>query len=161
MWIDQVVIDRGSTDGLEVGMSVMSNNGLVGRVTDVNPTSSKVTLLTTRDETAVLTSAEIVLEGETVFGVVNGYDPNRDLLIMDQIIADSEIELETDVVTSGMGGLVPRGLLIGTVAEVSLDNHGLGQRVFIKPASDFKDIRYVTIIKRQVESIGQTEEESE
>lgn len=161
MWIDQVVIDRGSSDGLEVGMSVMSNNGLAGRVTDVNPTSSKVTLLTTTDDTAVLTSAEIVLENETVFGVINGYDTNRNQLIMDQIIAESEIELGADVVTSGMGGLVPRGLLVGTVAEVTLDNHGLGQRVYIEPATNFKDIRYVTVINRQAESPSDTDEESE
>ena len=161
MWIDQVIIDRGSSDGLEVGMSVMSNNGLAGRVTDVNPTSSKVTLLTTTDDTAVLTSAEIILEDETIFGVINGYDTNRNQLIMDQIIAESDIELGTDVVTSGMGGLVPRGLLVGTVAEVALDSHGLGQRVFIEPATNFKDIRYVTIINRQAESPSIIDEESE
>lgn len=161
MWIDQIVIDRGSSDELEIGMSVMSNNGLVGRVTDVNPTSSKVTLLTTTDETSVLTSAEIVFEDETVFGVINDYDSNREELIMEQVIADTEIEVGTDVVTSGMGGLVPRGLLVGTVTEVSLDRHGLGQRVYIKPATDFKDIRYVTIINRHAESPIETEEESE
>lgn len=160
-WIDQVIIDRGSSDGLEIGMSVMSNNGLAGRVTDVNPTSSKVTLLTTTDDTAVLTSAEIILEDETIFGVINGYDTNRNQLIMDQIIAESDIELGTDVVTSGMGGLVPRGLLVGTVAEVALDSHGLGQRVFIEPATNFKDIRYVTIINRQAESPSIIDEESE
>ncbi len=161
MWIDQVVINRGSTDGLEIGMSVMSHNGLAGRVTDVNPTSAKVTLLTTSDDTSVLTSAEIVLEDETVFGVINGYDSSRDLLVMEQIISDSEIELGADVVTSGMGGLVPRGLLVGTVAEVSLDRHGLGQRVYIEPATDFKDLRYVTIISRQADSFSGAEEESE
>lgn len=161
MWIDQVIIDRGSSDGLEIGMSVMSNNGLAGRVTDVNPTSSKVTLLTTTDDTAVLTSAEIILEDETIFGVINGYDTNRNQLIMDQIIAESDIELGTDVVTSGMGGLVPRGLLVGTVAEVALDSHGLGQRVFIEPATNFKDIRYVTIVNRQAESPSIIDEESE
>ncbi len=160
-WIDQVIIDRGSSDGLEIGMSVMSNNGLAGRVTDVNPTSSKVTLLTTTDDTAVLTSAEIILEDETIFGVINGYDTNRNQLIMDQIIAESDIELGTDVVTSGMGGLVPRGLLVGTVAEVALDSHGLGQRVFIEPATNFKDIRYVAIINRQAESPSIIDEESE
>ena len=161
MWIDHVVIDRGSSDGLEIGMSVMSNNGLAGRVTDVNPTSSKVTLLTTTDDTAVLTSAEIILGDETVFGVINGYDTRRNQLIMDQIIAESEIELGTDIVTSGMGGLVPRGLLVGTVAEVTLDNHGLGQRVYIEPATNFKDIRYVTIINRQAESPSALNDESE
>jgi len=161
MWIDQIVIDRGSSDGLENGMSVMSNNGLIGRVSEVNPTSSKVTLLTTNDEAAVQTSTEIVQEDETIFGVVNGYDTERGYLIMEQITSDSTIEEGNEVVTSGLGGLVPRGLLVGTVAEVSLDRHGLGQRVYIDPASNFEDIRFVSIINRDAETVDNQEEGSE
>ena len=166
-WIDQIVIDRGSRDGLENGMSVMSNNGLVGRVVEVNPTSSKVTLLTTNDEAAVYTSAEITLEDETLFGVINGYDSNRKALIMEQITSTATIEEGSTVTTSGLGGLVPKGLLIGTVSEVSLDRHGLGQRVYIEPATNFEDIRFVTIINREAETVdsfndsADTEEESE
>lgn len=166
-WIDQVVIDRGNRDGLVNGMSVMSNNGLVGRVVEVNPTSSKVTLLTTNDEAAVYTSAEIALEDETLFGVINGYDTNRKALIMEQITSTSTIEEGATVTSSGLGGLVPKGLLIGTVSEVSLDRHGLGQRVYIEPATNFEDIRFVTIIDREAETVDKsnhsadTEEESE
>lgn len=160
-WIDQLVIDRGSSDGLENGMSVMSNNGLVGRVSEVSPTSAKVILLTTNDETAVLTSTEIVQEDETIFGVINGYDAERENLIMEQITSDSTIEEGADVVTSGLGGLVPRGLLVGTVAEVSLDRHGLGQRVYIEPAADFSDVRFVSIVDREAETINSTDEEDQ
>jgi len=161
MWIDQVIIDRGSRDGLENGMSVLSNNGLVGRVAEVNLTSSKVTLLTTNDEAAVLTSAEIALEEETLFGVINGYDSNRKALIMEQITSTTTIEEGSTVVTSGLGGLVPRGLLVGTVSEISLDRHGLGQRVYIEPATNFEDIRFVTIINREVETIDNSNNETE
>lgn len=154
MWIDQIIIDRGSSDGLVSGMSVMSNYGLVGRVTEVSPTSSKVTLLTTNDEAAVLSSAEIILEDETIFGVINGFDTNSGLLIMEQITSTTTIEEGTSVVTSGLGGLVPRGLLVGEVVSVTLDRHGLGQRVYIKPAADFEDIRFVTIINRQAETVN-------
>lgn len=154
MWIDQVIIDRGSSDGLTNGMSVLSNKGLVGRVTQVNPTSSKVTLLTTNDQASVLTSAEIALEDETIFGVINGFDNNRGLLMMEQITSTSTIKEGTNVVTSGLGGLVPRGLVVGTVAEVTLDSHGLGQRVYIEPAADFEDIRFVTIVNRTAETMN-------
>jgi len=160
-WIDQIVINRGSSDGLENGMSVMANNGLVGRVSEVNPTSSKVTLLTTNDEAAVLTSTEIIQGDETIFGVINGYDAEQGYLIMEQITSDSTIEEGNDVVTSGLGGLVPRGLLVGTVADVSLDRHGLGQRVYIEPASNFEDLRFVSIINRDVETVNDFEEGSE
>ena len=151
-WIDQVIIDRGSSDGLERGMSVMSNNGLIGRVSDVNPTSSKVTLLSTTDTTSTLTSTQIVQEDETIFGVLMGYDTERELLIMGQVTSESSIEVGQEVVTSGLGGVVPKGLLVGTVAEVSLDGYGLGQQIYIDPATDFKDIQFVTIINRLEEN---------
>lgn len=161
-WIDQVIIDRGSSDGLERGMSVMSNNGLIGRVSDVNPTSSKVTLLSTTDTTSTLTSTQIVQEDETIFGVLMGYDTERELLIMGQVTSESSIEVGQEVVTSGLGGVVPKGLLVGTVAEVSLDGYGLGQQIYIDPATDFKDIQFVTIINRLAETPDFTDgEESE
>ena len=161
-WIDQVIIDRGSSDGLERGMSVMSNNGLIGRVSDVNPTSSKVTLLSTTDTTSTLTSTQIVQEDETIFCVLMGYDTERELLIMGQVTSESSIEVGQEVVTSGLGGVVPKGLLVGTVAEVSLDGYGLGQQIYIDPATDFKDIQFVTIINRLAETPDFTDgEESE
>ena len=161
-WIDQVIIDRGSSDGLERGMSVMSNNGLIGRVSDVNPTSSKVTLLSTADTSSTLTSTQIVQADETIFGVLMGYDTERELLIMGQVTSESSIEVGQEVVTSGLGGVVPKGLLVGTVAEVSLDGYGLGQQIYIDPATDFKDIQFVTIINRLAETPDFTDgEESE
>lgn len=160
-WIDQVIIDRGSSHGLMNGMSVMSNNGLVGRVSEVSPTSAKVTLLTTTDEAAVLTSSEIIQEETNIFGVVLDFDIETGYLIMEQITSTETIEIGSDIVTSGLGGLVPRGLIVGTVAEVTLDKHGLGQRVYIDPAADFENIRFVTIINREAEILPETDKESE
>ena len=160
-WIDQIIIDRGSRDGLVNGMSVMSNNGLVGRVAEVNPTSAKVTLLTTNEEAAVFTSTEILQDDENIFGVINGYDHDREALVMEQITSPDSIEEGAEVVTSGLGGLVPRGLLVGTISEVSLDRHGLGQRVYIEPAADFENIRFVTIINREGEIIEESDFEEE
>lgn len=160
-WIDQVVIDRGSMDGLELGMSVMSKNGLVGRISEVSPTSSKVTLLSTTAPSSILTSTEIMQEEETIFGVLTGFDLERNELVMEQITSEAAIEIGKEVITSGLGGLVPRGLLVGTITEISLDSQGLGQRVYIEPATDFTDIQFVTIINRIAESPEFISEESE
>ncbi len=160
-WVDQMIIDRGSSDGLTNGMSIMSNNGLVGRVSEVSPTSSKVTLLTADKETAILTSAEIINEADTIFGVINAYDSDKKQLVMEQIISTDSIEIGSEIVTSGLGGVVPRGLLVGVVSEVTLDRHGLGQRVYIEPAADFENIRFVTIIHREAELLDDQSEESE
>ena len=160
-WVDQVIVDRGSMDGLERGMSVMSKNGLVGRISEVSPTSSKVTLLSTTAPSSILTSTEIMQEEETIFGVLTGFDLERNELVMEQITSEAAIEIGNEVITSGLGGLVPRGLLVGTITEISLDSQGLGQRVYIEPATDFTDIQFVTIINRIAESPEFISEESE
>lgn len=160
-WVDQVIVDRGSMDGLERGMSVMSKNGLVGRISEVSPTSSKVTLLSTTAPSSILTSTEIMQEEETIFGVLTGFDLERNELVMEQITSEAAIEIGKEVITSGLGGLVPRGLLVGTITEISLDSQGLGQRVYIEPATDFTDIQFVTIINRIAESPEFISEESE
>lgn len=151
-WVDQVVIDRGSQDGVEIGMPVMSGNGLIGRISETNPTSSKVVLLTNIEQTSNQVASEIVMEEDTVYGIVSDYDEDANQLLMSQITSTIEISEGELVTTSGLGGSIPRGLVIGEVEEVSMGAHGLAQQVYVKPATDFNNIRFVTIIHRQAES---------
>lgn len=147
-WVDQIIVDRGSQDGVEVGMPVMSGNGLIGRISEVNPTSSKVVLLTNIEQTANQVSSEIILDEEIVYGLISGYDNSAEHLVMSQITSTIEIDEGELITTSGLGGVIPRGLVIGEVEEVTMDAHGLAQQVYVRPAADFENIRYVTIINR-------------
>ncbi|MCC5889534.1 MAG: rod shape-determining protein MreC [Alkalibacterium sp.] len=151
-WVDQIVVDRGSQDGVAVGMPVMSGNGLIGRISEVNPTSSKIVLLTNIEQTANQVSSEIVLDEEIIYGLISGYDSSNDRLVMSQITSTLEISEGELITTSGLGGMIPRGLVIGEVEEVSMDSHGLAQQVYVSPAADFDNLRYVTIINRLAES---------
>lgn len=150
-WVDQIIIDRGSQDGVEIGMPVMSGNGLVGRISEVNPTSSKVVLLTNIEQSSNQVSSEIVMD-EIVYGIISGYDSENKRLTMSQITSSVSVEEGEVVSTSGLGGAIPRGLVIGEVEEVGMDSFGLAQEVYVKPVADFNNIRYVTIIQRQAES---------
>lgn len=155
-WIDQLIIDRGSQNGLEVNMSVLSENGLIGRIIEVNPTNSKVQLLTTTNQSINHVSAELLsTEGEAVNGVITGYEEETNRLIMSQITTDAQIEEGQEVITSGLGGVTPRSLNIGTVDQVLFDRFGLSQEVYIKPATDFSDIRYVTVVFREAGSVNE------
>ncbi len=180
-WIDQLVVDRGSENGVEIGMAVMSQNGLVGRVTEVSPLSAKVTLMTTANQRDNLVSAEIHVEQagsdqtvdeqeedhnekesteEIVHGVVEGYDQNTKRLIMEQITSNADLHEGQVVYTSGLSNQTPRSLIIGTIDEVTSGDFGLTQRVYITPAADFDDIRYVTIVKRLAEKAPEDMEAS-
>ena len=151
-WRDIVTINKGANDGLTPQMSVMSDNGLVGKVLDVNPTSARVALLSNNDNTLVRVAAMIQGEKESIYGTLTGYDHEKNILIMSQIQATQEIKVGDKVVTSGLGGVSPSSLYIGTVEEVAMDRFGLYKEVRIKPAADTNDVRYVTVVKRTSES---------
>lgn len=151
-WRDIVTINKGANDGLTPQMSVMSDNGLVGKVLDVNPTSARVALLSNNDNTLVRVAAMIQGEKESIYGTLTGFDHEKNILIMSQIQATQEIKVGDKVVTSGLGGVSPSSLYIGTVEEVAMDRFGLYKEVRIKPAADTNDVRYVTVVKRASES---------
>ncbi|MFO8070145.1 MAG: rod shape-determining protein MreC [Alkalibacterium sp.] len=151
-WVDQIVVDRGSQDGVEIGMPVMSGNGLIGRISETNPTSSKVVLLTNIEQTSNQVSSEVVMEDDTVYGIISNFNNETNRLLMSQITSTVDIEEGELVTTSGLGGSIPRGLVIGEVNEVSMDSHGLAQQVYVTPSADFNNIRFVTIIHRTAES---------
>lgn len=151
-WRDIVTTNKGSNDGLTPQMSVMSDNGLVGKVLDVNPTSARVALLSNNDNTLVRVAAMIQGEKESIYGTLTGFDHEKNILIMSQIQATQEIKVGDKVVTSGLGGVSPSSLYIGTVEEVAMDRFGLYKEVRIKPAADTNDVRYVTVVKRTSES---------
>ena len=150
-WRDIVTINKGANDGLTPQMSVMSDNGLVGKVLDVNPTSARVALLSNNDNTLVRVAAMIQGEKESIYGTLTGFDHEKNILIMSQIQATQEIKVGDKVVTSGLGGVSPSSLYIGTVEEVAMDRFGLYKEVRIKPAADTNDVRYVTVVKRTSE----------
>lgn len=154
-WINQVIIDLGTMNGMERGMPVMNNNGLVGYISETNPTSSKVTLISNVDLSASKVSSEIILdeEEEAIQGIISEYKTDTNQLVMSQITSDVEIKPGTLVTTSGLGGAFPRGLVIGEVEAVRLDEQGLERLVFIKPLSDFNNIRIVSVIERSAEAV--------
>ena len=154
-WRDIVTINKGANDGLTPQMSVMSDNGLVGKVLDVNPTSARIALLSNADNTLVRVAAMIQNEKEPIYGTITGYDEKTNMLVMSQIQATQDIKVGDKVVTSGLGGISPNSLYIGTVEEVAMDRFGLYKEVKIRPAADTNDVRYVTVVIRTSESEGQ------
>ncbi len=154
-WRDVITINKGSNDGIQPQMSVMSDNGLVGKVMDVNPTSARVALLSNADNTLIRVAAMIQNEKEPIYGTITGYDDKTNTLVMSQIQATQDIKVGDKVVTSGLGGISPNSLYIGTVEEVAMDRFGLYKEVKIHPAADTNDVRYVTVVIRSSESEGQ------
>ena len=151
-WQDMLIVDKGSSDGIEGNMAVMSQKGLIGRVMEVNAHSSKVQLLTSDTKTSNHFPIKITSASGNYFGVLNKYDTKAQQLIASEITGSQDIK-EGDVVqTSGLGGNSPADLAIGTVVKVKPDSYGLNREVYIKPYAQMYDISVVTIIQRMAGS---------
>ncbi|MGH2103077.1 rod shape-determining protein MreC [Aerococcus urinaeequi] len=160
-WLDSITIDVGTNSGIEENMSVMTESGLVGHVTEVSATSSKVQLLITENNQMKNVAVSIQTDDGIVSGILSDYDEKTQELILKQVPNDAKVSEGNTVTTSGLGGVSPEGLIIGEVTSASSDNFGLSQLVKVKPAADFKDIRSVLVIMTLNESSSDTSADSE
>lgn len=151
-WMETLTIDVGSSQGVKENMAVMAGNGLVGRIIEVNANSSKVLLLTSEKSNAGMVSANIQSKSGSANGIVSSYDRKTKRYIMTQVDPEAEVKEGEMVITSGLGGIIPRTLLIGEVVNVRMDDYGLFQTVEIVPAGEMTDIRFVTVIMREGQS---------
>lgn len=151
-WFDQLTIDKGSDDGIETNMAVMTSSGMIGKIEDVSRSTSSVQLLSGFNETNRI-SAQISggenedgEEQETIFGLIEGYDEKDGMLLFTGVKPELEVKKGSTVVSSGLGGVFPKGLPIGEVDSVELDQYGLSQTIHVKPTADLYDIEQVMVV---------------
>ncbi|MFD1466134.1 rod shape-determining protein MreC [Lapidilactobacillus mulanensis] len=151
-WQNYLVINRGSSAGVKKNMPVMSGSGLIGRIIEVNKTNSKVELVSSNNNSSNRFAAEISTSAETpVSGLITDFDNKTATLVMSHLVTADKVKKGQQVITSGLGGLTPRGLLIGTVAQVKKDNYGLASTIYVKPAANLNNFSVVTVISRSIE----------
>lgn len=139
-----LTIDQGLLQGVVTGMPVIVYGGvLVGRVTEVFPKSARVMLLT-HPESAV---SAVTVEGGAQ-GIVKGeYGLG---LLFDMVLQDAALGSSDHLVTSGLGGELPKNLLIGTAQESRLSSDHLYQQSSVVSPVSFDTLRYVFIIKNSL-----------
>lgn len=154
-WNDVVTIDKGLQHGIKKDMAVITSAGLIGRVQSVSNFSSTVELLTAIERSNHITA--LILSTQTVNGVtthpqINGvieeYDNREHLLIMRKIPLGQKIEPKQPVVTSGLGGVMPRGLVVGHVVRVVPGDYGLTQTAYVQPSANFSQLNEVMVVER-------------
>jgi len=144
-WASSFTIDKGSSNSnIAAGNSVITASGLlVGRVTAVGTATSTVT--TVLDTTF---SAGVLIGQSGSPGVVNGDFSlmSQGLCKIDNITDDVDILAGDTVVTSGSGGVFPKGLTIGNVESVQRNATGMDRYATVRPAVDFKNLTDVYLI---------------
>ena len=143
LWTSTIIIDRGAQDGVRENMPVVTGKGLVGHVTEVAPISSKVQLiLDARSSVGTL----IQRSASRVTGIVVGAADNPYMPQMVNIPRNADIEDGDIVITSGFGGVYPKGLTVGRVSSQHSDDSGLLKIAVIEPSVDFQRLEDVAVI---------------
>lgn len=145
-----IVIDLGSKDGVKPNMSVISNDGFVGVISQVSNFTSTVKLVTMMNANdpnsqPAIAATAIGKEGKT-FGMIENYNPETGRLYMNKIPVGDPIAKDDVIVSSGIGGLYPRGLTIGTVESVEVSEFGLTSTAVIKPSAEFQDWKHLIVV---------------
>ena len=123
-----VILDKvGTTARNKKDMAVLTPQGLVGRVKSVSQFTSSVELLSSMSRTNRVSA--IVQGNEKIFGLIEGYDKEKHLLLFTKIGSDAEVKADQLVVTSGLGDIFPKGLVIGKIVEVQQDPYGLTKQL--------------------------------
>ncbi|MGM9951420.1 MAG: rod shape-determining protein MreC [Lysinibacillus sp.] len=151
-WEEKIILNKGSKHGVEKNMAVMTARGLVGKIILVTPYTSEVELLYTNNSNYRV-SALVQAEKEDAHGLIEGFDAERNELVMKRIDSSKEVKVGEKVVSSGLGGIFPKGIPIGEITEVTTDDFGLTKMVFVKPSADFSLLDEVIIAKRSITSV--------
>lgn len=150
-WYNKLTINKGSYNGVEKDMVVISSKGLIGRVVRTSTFTSDVRLITTSDTNNKI-SVHVSNGDNNLYGVINGYDYKNSVLELEGISNTKDVNVGDYVYTSGLGGIFPAGILIGTVTEITTDSYDLAKIMKVTPSADFNDINYVSILKRKSDS---------
>nr|WP_294492259.1 rod shape-determining protein MreC [uncultured Mediterraneibacter sp.] len=159
-WFNTFTIDKGSRDGIAVDMNVLAGSGLVGIVTEVGPTWSKVRSIID-DSTNV--SGMVLSTSDTC--IVKG---DLSLMSSGQIAFDqmenneNTVAVGDQIVTSYISDKYLQGILIGSISEINVDSNNLTRSGYITPAVDFRNIQEVLVItttKAELTGENETEEQ--
>jgi rod shape-determining protein MreC len=145
-WFNSVVVNRGSTSGVAVGMPVVTPDGIVGRVVAVSPITSQVMLVT--DDRAAAGAVVGQLGSSNALGVVKGVG-TQGLLEMRYVSGLETVKEGDYVVTTGQDGVYPPDLNVGTVLELRPGTATTAHQITIKPGARLDSLQEVLILQYQ------------
>ncbi|TCP32238.1 rod shape-determining protein MreC [Scopulibacillus darangshiensis] len=145
-WNQLVTVNKGEQDGIKPDMAVITPDGFIGKVRKAGQFSSEVILMT---DTRNANQIAAMVQGSRIYGMIEGYDPEKNVLLFKKIPVKAKIKKGQMVVTSGLGQIFPRGLPIGKVKKVTTDQYGLTKIAEVEPAANLNDLTHVVIVERE------------
>lgn len=138
-WSQTVTIDKGSSSGLDINMPVCNAGGVIGQIIEVSATTSTVRLAT--DENSGISA---MVQETRAQGMLQGQPDGT--LRLEYVSVDSDVQEGDIIITSGIGGVYPKGLPLGTVSSVEKPANALYYTIVVTPASTTENNEEVLVI---------------
>jgi rod shape-determining protein MreC len=135
-----LTIDKGTADGVEPGRAILTPEGLVGRVERATKHQARVLTLLHRD-----CAVAARIDRSRVDGVMQWEFGTQPVLNLSYVSSQEDVKVGDLVVTSGLGGMFPAGIRIGTVARVGMDPNGLMKEIAVRPAVNFRSLEEILV----------------
>ncbi|HDN58569.1 MAG TPA: rod shape-determining protein MreC [Candidatus Marinimicrobia bacterium] len=139
-WFQTVIINKGSEDGIQINMPVVSYEAVVGKIMNVGKQYARVMLITDP-----ASAVDVLVQRSRIRGILAG--KNLDSCKLKYIRNDMDVRPGDLLITSGKDGIFPPGLRVGVVEATYPDPVHLFQRIEVKPLANIKDIEEVLVIK--------------
>jgi rod shape-determining protein MreC len=141
-WFKSCLLDKGSADGIRRGMAVVTPLGALGRIIELTPRAAKVLLITDPNS-----GVDVVVQRTRARGIVSGSLENGP--IMKYVKHSEDVQVGDRLITSGLDGVFPKGMMVGTVAAVHKQTLGLFQFVSVMPAVTLERTEQVLVVSAQ------------
>jgi rod shape-determining protein MreC len=138
-WFKSCLLDKGSTDGLRRGMAVVTPLGALGRVIELFPQTAKVLLITDPNS-----GVDVIVQRTRARGIVSGSLENGP--VMKYVKHSEDVQVGDRLVTSGLDGVFPRGMMVATVTTVRKQTAGLFQQIGVMPAVTLEGTEQVLVV---------------
>lgn len=138
-WSDTVTVDRGTSSGVTVGMPVTTASGVIGQVVSCGPTTCTVRVLS--DEAS---SISAMVQSSRAQGMLCGSSSGE--VTLEMVSPSQEVKEGDVIVTSGLGGVFPKGLPVGEVVSVTSDPGALYLRIVVDLYADTSSAEEVLVI---------------
>ncbi len=151
-WFKSVTIDKGERDGVKKGMAVISPAGVIGQILKTAPHYATVLLITDYNS-----AVDSIVQGTRAKAIVEGKGENRCQL--KYLLRTEEVAVGDAVVTSGMAGNFPKGLMVGEIKKVDKKGYGVFQYAELAPSVDLTKLEEVFVIMEPIPTPTQPREE--
>lgn len=136
-----VVLNKGEQDGVQVGQTVIDENGILGQIINVYPNTSRLLLITDEQQSVAVT---VKRTGQRAIVTGKGIPTS---LTLDYVFKTSDVRVGDELISSGLGGRIPAGYRVGRISHVEDVQAANFRSINVTPTANFIDNAYVLILQ--------------